>query len=82
MRYVPAEQAQGIGGQLADIKIIFQRADPFGAVIRVTFDGSAPGAAGREGAGKAVPANRPGPDALGDDDDWPPPEPRDDFGGI
>lgn len=77
--YVPAEQAQWIGGQLAEIRAIFQRADTFGAVIRVTFDGSEPVLP----VEKPVERRAPPPDPDGyDDDDWPPREPHDDFGGI
>lgn len=79
--YIQADYAQWIGGQLAVIRAIFQRPDTFGAVIRVTFDGSAPVLPVLKERGRAVPANRQGPDAAGDDD-WPPPEPRDDFSEI
>jgi hypothetical protein len=40
--YIPTPYAHWIGGQLAGIRAVFQRADAFGAVIRVTFDGSVP----------------------------------------
>jgi hypothetical protein len=77
--YIQAEYAQWIGGQIAVIRAIFQRADTFGAVIRATFDGSAP----------VLPAEKPkpprpqmvDPDGYGDDD-WPPRDPTDGFGGI
>ncbi|WP_037492453.1 HIRAN domain-containing protein [Sphingobium indicum] len=76
--YVPAEQAQWIGSLLPTVRAIFQRADTFGPVIRVTFDGSEP----------VLPVIKPKPERpphggdCGVDDDWPPREPRDDFGGI
>ena len=76
--YVPAEQAQFIGGLLPTVRAIFQRADTFGPVIRVTFDGIEPVLP----ADKPKPAPPPRDDDGGADDDWPPREPRDDFGTI
>ncbi|WP_232307448.1 HIRAN domain-containing protein [Sphingobium chungbukense] len=78
--YVPAEQAQWIGGQLAVIRAIFQRADTFGAVIRVTFDGSEPALPVEKPVQRGAPPP-PDPDGYGDDD-WPPREPKDDFSSI
>lgn len=77
--YIQAEYAQWIGGQLAVVRAIFQRADTFGAVIRVTFDGSTP----------ALPVEKPkiarqqtvDPDGY-EGEDWPPRAPKDDFGDI
>ena len=77
--YIQAEYAQWIGGQIAVVRAIFQRADTFGAVIRATFDGSTP----------VLPVEKPKParpqmadlDGYGGDD-WPPREPKDDYGGI
>lgn len=71
--YIQAEKAQWIGTTLGSITAIFQRAESFGAVIRVTFDGSAP----------ALPPE-PLPRAAcgstgGGGDDWPPPHPIDEF---
>ncbi|KKW92234.1 hypothetical protein YP76_09860 [Sphingobium chungbukense] len=77
--YVPAEQAQWIGGQLAVIRAIFQRADTFGAVIRATFDGSTPVLPVEKPVERRAPASD--PDGYGDDD-WPPREPKDDFSSI
>lgn len=77
--YVPAEQAQWIGGQLAVVRAIFQRADTFGAVIRVTFDGSEPALPVEKPVHRAAAAQR---NPEGYDDDWPPREPKDDFGSI
>ncbi|WP_416463160.1 HIRAN domain-containing protein [Sphingomonas sp. VDB2] len=76
--YIRAEQAQWIGGQLAMVRAIFQRADRFGAVIRVTFDGSAPVLP----VEKPTPAPPPPSYDAGFDEDWPPREPSDDFSGI
>lgn len=76
--YIQAEYAQWIGGQLAVVRAIFQRADTFGAVIRVTFDGSTP----------VLPVQKPKPvrsiPITGDevDDDWPPRASLDNFSGI
>lgn len=75
--YVQAEQAQWIGGHLAEIKAIFQRSDRFGAVIRVTFDGSDPVLPAEKPTPRPAP---PPPLPEGYDDDWPPREPADDFG--
>ena len=77
--YVPAEQAQWIGGQLGEIRAIFQRADTFGAVIRVTFDGSEPVLPVVKERDRPTPT--PHPDGGGDDD-WPPREPTDDFNDV
>ncbi|MGB3931257.1 MAG: HIRAN domain-containing protein [Sphingobium sp.] len=77
--YIQADYAQWIGGQLAVIRAVFQRPDTFGAVIRVTFDGSVP-VLPEQGL-RAEGPRRP-PPATDGDDDWPPPEPRDEFGGI
>lgn len=77
--YIPAEQAQWIGGQIAVIRAIFQRADTFGAVIRVTFDGSAPVLPVEKHLDRRRNSSSVAPDA---DDDWPPRAPEDDFGGI
>lgn len=78
--YVPAEQAQWIGGQLGEIRAIFQRADTFGAVIRVTFDGSEPSLPVEKPVRRSAPPPH-DPDGYGDDD-WPPRESTDDFSGI
>lgn len=77
--YIPAEQAQWIGGQIAVVRAIFQRAVRFGAVIRATFDGSTP----------VLPVEKPkvarslviNPDAYGEDA-WPPHTPADDFSPL
>jgi hypothetical protein len=76
--YVPAEQAQWIGGQLAVVRAIFQRSDKFGAVIRATFDGSMPVLP----VEKPPPAPPPHSHDDGFDDDWPPRPPKDDFSDI
>ena len=76
--YIQAEYAQWIGGQLAVVRAIFQRADTFGAVIRVTFDGSTP-VLPVEKLKLAQPTHAPD---EGADPDWPPREPTDDFGDI
>ena len=78
--YVPAEQAQWIGGRLGEVRAVFQRAEPYGAVIRISFDGTDP----------VLPADlfhRVRSDPAADEeaygeDDWPPRAPRDEFGGI
>lgn len=74
--YIRAEQAQWIGAMLDSMVAIFQRADTFGAVIRVTFDGSAP----------LLPKSLPSKAVRGavcpDDGDWPPPSSQDDFSEI
>ena len=67
--YIRAEQAQWIGAMLGSAKAVFQAAEAFGAVIRVTFDESDP----------VLPVARQKPSRASD---WPPPEPRDDFAGI
>lgn len=78
--YVPADYAQWIGGRLAEIKAVFQRAEPYGAVIRITFDGSDPILPDDPfHRVKGDPAAD--PDGWGEDD-WPPRPPRDEFGGI
>ncbi|QUT08331.1 HIRAN domain-containing protein [Sphingobium phenoxybenzoativorans] len=73
--YVPAEQAQWIGQHLADIRAVFQRDDTFGAVIRVTFDGTIPTLPVEQGSARPR-RFRPR------DDDWPPPEPKDDYSDV
>ncbi|EZP65275.1 hypothetical protein BV96_04699 [Sphingomonas paucimobilis] len=78
--YVPAEQAQWIGGQLAVIRAIFQRAESVGAIIRATFDGSEPVLPPEKAVQRPAPPPS-DPDGYGDDD-WPPREPKDEFGGI
>jgi HIRAN domain. len=78
--YIRAAQAQWIGGQLADIKAIFQRPDTFGAVTRVTFDGSEPVLPTEKPKERPAPARRDDPEGY--DDDWPPREPKDEFGAI
>ena len=78
--YIPADYAQWIGGQLASIKAVFQRADTFGAVIRVTFDGSEPVLPVEKPVQRGAPQMR-DHDGSGDED-WPPPEPKDEFGEI
>ncbi|MET0249207.1 MAG: hypothetical protein ABW164_05710, partial [Sphingobium sp.] len=40
--YVASERSDEIAGQVAVARAIFQRADTFGAVIRVTLDGTTP----------------------------------------
>ncbi|MBA4092424.1 MAG: hypothetical protein C0494_17780 [Sphingobium sp.] len=76
--YIPAEQAQWIGGQLAVVRAIFQRADKFGAVIRATFDGSTPVLP----VEKPTPAPQPHSHDGGFYDDWPPRPPKDDFSPL
>jgi len=40
--YVSSDQSDEIAGQVAVARAIFQRADTFGAVIRMTLDGTTP----------------------------------------
>ncbi|WP_253257959.1 HIRAN domain-containing protein [Sphingobium sp. SA916] len=77
--YIPADYAQWLGGQLQTVRAIFQSAETWGAAIRVTFDGSEPVLPAEKPVERRAPA--PDPDGYGDDD-WPPREPEDDFGGI
>lgn len=74
--YVRAEQAQMIGSAMDSITAVFQRPDTWGAVIRISFDGTTP----------VLPVEKPRParhrPGSGLDEEWPPPEPRDDFGGL
>ena len=61
--YVTAERASWIGKLLreTDVVAVFQHAAPFGAVIRVAFDGSAP----------VLPARAEPTEIEGNDEFWP-----------
>ena len=72
MGYLPAERAAWINGMLLNgrvIEAVFQESTPWGAVIRVAFDGEKP----------FLPESRVEETHRDDPDFWPDPEPPDDF---
>lgn len=78
--YIRAEQAQWVGGRLETVRAIFQSSEPWGAAIRVTFDGSEPTLPVAKAKDRSAPNVNSDPDGY--DDDWPPREPKDDFSNI
>lgn len=68
--YIHAEQAASLLSRLELIKAVFQTADTFGAVVRVSFDGTPPTLPEERRARPKRTRN------------WPPHAPRDDFVGI
>ncbi len=75
--YIRAEQAAWISQRIDELTAAFQRPDSWGAVIRVTFDGSAPVLPPETVKAKSTASSRQW--LPGDEDPWPPPSPPDEF---